>query len=63
MTLKLQIGACSGEISRFELSTITMSHEVRVLLGDHRTFVVGPLIFSFNRPIQTLTQLNNYHVR
>ena len=53
VTLKLQIGACSGEISTFELSTITMKHEVRVLLGDHRTFVVGPLIFSFNRPIQT----------
>jgi len=47
-TLSLQIGACNGQISTFELSTIIMRHEVRVLLGDHRTFVVGPLVFSFN---------------
>jgi len=56
-----------------------MRHEARVLLGDHRTFVVGPLIFSFNRPIHTdhdviwhiigvyanfsLFDLNNYYVR
>jgi len=48
ITLKLQIGAGNGQISTFELSTIIMRHEVRVLLGDHRTFVVDPLIFSFN---------------
>jgi len=28
MTLKLQIGACNGLISTFELSTIIMRHEV-----------------------------------
>ena len=48
ITLKMQIGACNSQISTFELLTITMRHEVRVLLGDRRTFVVGPLIFSFN---------------
>jgi len=48
ITLKLQIGARNCQISKFELSTIVMRHEVRVLLGDHRTFVVGPSIFSFN---------------
>jgi len=47
-TLKLQIGPCSGQISTFELSNIIMRHEVRVLFGDHRTFVIGPFIFSFN---------------
>jgi len=46
--MKLQISACCGQISTFELSIIIMRHEVRVLLGDHRTIVVGPLIFSFN---------------
>jgi len=46
--MKLQISACSGQIHTFELSTIIMRREVRVLLGDHRTFVVGPFIFSFN---------------
>ena len=51
ITLKLQVGACSGQISTFELSTTIMRHEVRVLLGDHRTFVVGSFIFSFNSPI------------
>jgi len=51
-TLKLQIGACSGQISTFELWTIIMRHEVRVLLVDHRTFVVGPSMFSFSWPIQ-----------
>jgi len=45
ITLKLQIGACNGQISTFELSTTIMRHEVRVLFGDHRTFVVGPFIF------------------
>jgi len=39
------------QISTFELSGIIMRHEVRVLLGDHRTFFVGPLVFSFNWPI------------
>jgi len=48
IALKLQIGACNGQISTFELSTIIMRHVVLVLLGDHRTFIVGPLIFSFN---------------
>jgi len=48
ITLKLQIGACNGQIITFELSTIIIRHEVRVLLSDHRMFVVGPLIFSFN---------------
>jgi len=48
ITLKLQIGACNGQISTFELSSIIMGHEVRVFLGDHRTFVVGPFIFCFN---------------
>jgi len=48
IALKLQTGACNGEISTFELSTIIMRHVVRALLGDHRTFVVGPLIFSFS---------------
>jgi len=48
ITLELQVGACNGQISTFELSTLIMKHQVRVLLGDHRTFVVGPLIFSFN---------------
>jgi len=32
----------------FELSTIIVKHEVRVFLGDHRMFVVGPFIFSLN---------------
>ena len=53
ITLKMQIGAYNGQISMFELSTIIMRHEVRVLLGDHRKFVVSPLIFWFNWPIQT----------
>jgi len=53
IALKLQIGACNGRTSTFELSAIIMRQEVRVLLSDHRTFVVGPLIFSFNWPIQT----------
>jgi len=44
----MQIGAYNGQISMFELSTIIMRHEVRVLLGDHRKFVVSPLIFWFN---------------
>jgi len=48
ITLKLQIGACNGHISTFELSTIIMRHEVQILLGDHRTFVVGPFVTSFN---------------
>jgi len=48
ITLKLQIGACNGQISVFELSTIIMRHEVGVLLGDHCTFVVGPFIFSIS---------------
>jgi len=48
ITLTLQIGACNGQISTFELLTIILKHEVRVLLCNHRTFVVGPLIFSFN---------------
>ena len=52
ITLKLPIGVCNGQISTFGLLTITTRHEVRVLLGDHRTFVVGPFIFSFNWPIQ-----------
>jgi len=51
ITLKLQIGACNGQISTCQLSTIIMRHEVRVLLGDHRTFVVGSFVFSFNWPI------------
>ena len=51
ITLKLQIGACNGQISTFKLSIIIMRHEVRVLLGDHRTFVVGPFMFSYNWPI------------
>jgi len=53
ITLKLQIGACNGQTSLFEILTIIMRREVRVLLGDHRMFVVGPFIFSFNWPIQT----------
>jgi len=48
ITLKLQIGACNGQISTFELSAMIMRHEVRVLLGDHRAFVVGPFIFSLS---------------
>jgi len=48
ITLKLQIGACNGQISTFKLSIIIMRHEGRVLLRDHRTFVVGPFIFSFS---------------
>jgi len=48
ITLKLQIRACNGKISTIELSTIIMKHKVRVLLGDHRTFVVGPFIFLFD---------------
>jgi len=48
ITQKLQIGAGNGQISTFELSTIIMRREVRVLPGDHPTFVVGPFIFSFN---------------
>ena len=51
ITLKLQSGACNGQITTFQLSTIIVTNEVRVLLGDHRTFVVGPLIFSFTWPI------------
>jgi len=43
--MKFQFGACNGQISTFELSPMIMRHEVRVLLGDHRMFVVGPLIF------------------
>jgi len=50
-TLKLQISGCNGQISKCELSAIIMRHEVRVLLGHHRTFVGGPLIFSLNWPI------------
>jgi len=46
--MKLQISVCSGQISTFELSTIIVRREVRVLLGVHRTFVVGPFIFSFS---------------
>ena len=45
ITLKLQIGACKGQISMFELAANIMRHEVR---GDDRTVVVGPFIFSFN---------------
>jgi len=48
ITLKLQIDSCNGQISKFELSTIIMRHEVRVLLGYHCKFVVGLFIFSFN---------------
>ena len=48
ITLKLQIGACIGQISTFKLSITIVRHEVGVLLGDHRTFVVGPFIFSFS---------------
>jgi len=48
ITLKLQIDACNGQISTFERSTIILKHEVLVLLGDHRTFVVGPVVFSFS---------------
>jgi len=48
ITLKLQIGDCNGQISTFELSPIIMRQEVRVFLGDHRTFVVGPFVFSLN---------------
>jgi len=48
ITLKLQIEACNSQISTLELSTNIMRQEVRVLLGDHRTFVVGPLILSFS---------------
>ena len=48
ITLKLQIGACNGQITKFELSTVIMRPKVRVFLGDHRKFVVGPFIFSFN---------------
>ena len=48
IALKLQTGACNGEISTFELSTIILRHEVQVLLGDNRTSVVGPFIFFFN---------------
>jgi len=43
MTLKLQIDVCNGQIGTFEHSTIIMRHGLRVLLGDNRTFVVGPL--------------------
>ena len=46
ITLKLQIGACNAQISTFELSIIIVRQWVRVLLGDHRTFVVGRFIFS-----------------
>jgi len=42
ITLKFQVCACNGQIRTFELSTITMRHEVRVWLADHHTFVVGP---------------------
>jgi len=45
ITLKLQIGACNGQISAFELSSISMRHKVRVLFGDHRTFFVFRLYF------------------
>jgi len=48
ITLKLQIGACNGQIGTFKLSTIIMRHEVRVLLDNRSTFVVGPFIFSFS---------------
>jgi len=48
ITLKSQIDVCNGQTSAFELSTIIMRHEVRALFSDHRTFVVGPFIFSFN---------------
>jgi len=48
----LQISACNGQISTFELLTIIMQHEMRVLLGDHRTIVVGPFICSFNWPVR-----------
>jgi len=41
ITLKLQIGACNGQINTYELSTIIMRHEVQVLFYDYRTFVVG----------------------
>jgi len=46
--IEVQDWECNGQISTFELSPIVMRHEVRVLLGYHRTFVVGPLVFSFN---------------
>jgi len=51
--MKLQIGVCNGQISTFELSTIIMRPVLQVMLGDHRTFVVGPFEFSINWPIQT----------
>jgi len=44
--VKLQIGT-------FQFSTVNMRHEMRVLLGDQRSFVDGPLIFSFNWRIWT----------
>ena len=40
--------ACNGQINTFELSTIIVRQEVRLLLGHHHRFVVGPFIFSFN---------------
>jgi len=48
ITLKLQIGEGSGQISTFEVSIIIMRHGVRVFLGEHRTFCVGPFVFSFS---------------
>jgi len=46
--LKLQIGACYGQISMFELLTIIMRHDVCLFFSDHHMFIVGPFIFSFN---------------